>query len=280
MKWIKIGLLLSVLWSFSLHSFQYTLSICAIFQNEAPYLKEWIDYHKGHGVEHFWLYNNNSTDDFRDRLAPYIKDGLVELIEWPSTQEENDWKNFSFTIQTGAYNDGLKRSKGVSKWLALIDTDEFIVIVNRQPINQFLERYYPHVSGLCVAWQCYGTSHIQKFPEGKMLENLTMKMRWNHDWNKNSKSIVQPLHVAHCPNPHFCVYLPRYWAIDANYNRCDVCVSQVLIDKIRLNHYWARDESFLHDVKMARYLKWGMDVQGILNHAERMNEEFDPILSK
>ena len=42
---------------------KYKVSICAIFKNEAKYLREWIEFHKIVGVEHFYLYNNFSTDD-------------------------------------------------------------------------------------------------------------------------------------------------------------------------------------------------------------------------
>ena len=43
----------------------YDLSVCAIFKDEASYLKEWIEYHKLVGVQHFYLYENeNESDDF------------------------------------------------------------------------------------------------------------------------------------------------------------------------------------------------------------------------
>ena len=64
-------------------AYEHELSICAIFQNEAPYLKEWLDYHLHVVVEHFWLYNNESQDDFRPILQPYIDAGIVDLIESP-----------------------------------------------------------------------------------------------------------------------------------------------------------------------------------------------------
>ena len=48
-----------------------------MFRNEAAYLKEWIEYHHLAGVEHFWLYNNNSTDQWQDVLQPYIDWGIV-----------------------------------------------------------------------------------------------------------------------------------------------------------------------------------------------------------
>ena len=50
---------------------RYPLAICAIFKNEAPWLKEWIIYHhKVLGVKHFYLYNNDSTDNFIEILSP------------------------------------------------------------------------------------------------------------------------------------------------------------------------------------------------------------------
>ena len=40
----------------------YYFSICAIFKDESLSIKEWIEYHKLIGVEHFYLYNNKSKD--------------------------------------------------------------------------------------------------------------------------------------------------------------------------------------------------------------------------
>ncbi len=59
------------------------LSVCAIYKNEARYLAEWIEFHLLAGVEHFFLYDNNSTDDHRDVLAPYVRAGLVSVTDWP-----------------------------------------------------------------------------------------------------------------------------------------------------------------------------------------------------
>ncbi|MBR7025230.1 MAG: glycosyltransferase family 2 protein, partial [Selenomonadaceae bacterium] len=49
--------------------FLYDLAVVAIFKNEGHYLKEWLDYHLFAGVEHFYLYNNNSTDNYEEVLA-------------------------------------------------------------------------------------------------------------------------------------------------------------------------------------------------------------------
>lgn len=66
------------------------LSVCAIFQDEAPYLREWIEYHRLMGAEHFYLYDNDSHDEFLEVLQPYINKRIVTLIDWPSSRDE-EW---------------------------------------------------------------------------------------------------------------------------------------------------------------------------------------------
>ena len=97
-------------------NFENELTIAAIMKNEGPYLREWIEYHKLVGVEKFYLYNNGSTDDTVEILAPYVKSGLVELIDFPGEKK-----------QIPAYNDCVARHKMDTQWLALIDLDEFAI---------------------------------------------------------------------------------------------------------------------------------------------------------
>ncbi|WP_281510165.1 glycosyltransferase family 92 protein [Muribaculum gordoncarteri] len=46
---------------------RYMFAICAIFRNEARYMREWIEYHLLIGVDHIFLYNNWKR---RVRLTP------------------------------------------------------------------------------------------------------------------------------------------------------------------------------------------------------------------
>ena len=56
---------------------KYYLSVIAMFKNEAQVMKEWLDHHIGHGVEHFYLVDDFSTDSCMSVLSPYIASGLV-----------------------------------------------------------------------------------------------------------------------------------------------------------------------------------------------------------
>jgi len=44
------------------------MAICAVIQNDADYLQEWIDFHLKVGVDHFLLTNYNSKDNFQSIL--------------------------------------------------------------------------------------------------------------------------------------------------------------------------------------------------------------------
>lgn len=57
-------------------SFDYSVSIVAILKNEAPYIREWIQYHLLVGIQHFYLHDNESTDDVYSILKPFINDGI------------------------------------------------------------------------------------------------------------------------------------------------------------------------------------------------------------
>ena len=60
---------------------RYRFSLVLIFKDEAPYLEEWIEFHLMLGVDHFYLYQNNSTDNYQEVLKPYIKDEKLTLID-------------------------------------------------------------------------------------------------------------------------------------------------------------------------------------------------------
>ena len=60
--------------------FLHDLAVVAILKNEGAYLKEWLDYHLLAGVNHFYLYDNDSPDNQAEVVAPYVKAGLVDWV--------------------------------------------------------------------------------------------------------------------------------------------------------------------------------------------------------
>lgn len=255
---------------------EYTLSICSMFKDEAPYLKEWIEFHRLVGVEHFWLYNNNSSDEYKEVLAPYVKAGVVDLIEWPSTSKQNEWKHHTYEVQVGAFNDALKRAEKLSKWLAIIDLDEFLFSPINDNVAQVLDRHFSKYAGVCVNWQLFGTSHVERLaPLDLMIEKLVMRAETDYPRNYLYKSIVRPSRVRKCYNPHRCTYYEGHYQVNAEGKKIRNDNNGVFLEKLRINHYWTRDEFFLNQVKIPRYLQWNNGAQEVITEAGRLNAVYD-----
>lgn len=126
---------------------KYKVSICAIFKNEALYLKEWIEFNHIAGIEHFYLYNNNSEDDYLTVLEPYIAKGLVTLTQWPKNQ-----------AQMECYNHCIKNYKNETNWIGFIDIDEFIVPLKEDNIYDLLKPFENKRGAVKIYWRMFGTS--------------------------------------------------------------------------------------------------------------------------
>lgn len=127
---------------------KYYISICGIFKNESLYLKEWIEYHRIIGIDHIYLYNNNSDDDFISVIEPYIKKKYITLVDWPYNQKQME-----------SYKDCANRFRNETFWLGFIDIDEFIVPVLDDNVKDFFVRFNDRPSVL-LYWKMFGTSGI------------------------------------------------------------------------------------------------------------------------
>ena len=125
---------------------KYKISICGIFKNEALFLKEWVEFHEMIGVEHFYLYNNNSEDNYQEVLLPYINRGLVTLVDWPYDQ-----------AQIKAYQNFYETYRHETQWVSFLDIDEFFCPRYEKTLTDWLLKNdkYPV---LVLYWRMFGTS--------------------------------------------------------------------------------------------------------------------------
>lgn len=129
---------------------RYNLVVVGIFKNEAVAMREWLLHHIGQGVEHFYLINNGSTDDWQSQV-----DGL------PVTVYNDNEKH----KQIQHYNDYfLDIVKVEALWVAVIDLDEFLYA--RDPytdIASVLREVPDRMSQVLVRWKMFGSSgHIKQ----------------------------------------------------------------------------------------------------------------------
>jgi Glycosyltransferase family 92 len=243
----------------------WELAIAAIFQNEARWLAEWIEYHLLTGIQHFFLYNNLSIDNYQDVLRPYVESGEVDLIEWPYISESTYDE-----AQCKAYSDALARVRNKVKWLAMIDVDEFLVPIQDDGLSSVLSRFESDlaIGGVCIAWVCFGTSYVPKIPQDRlMIETLILSEPETETlgpfpWDQGKfKSIVRPDRTNFFESPHVAVY-------NAGHSQVPLCR-----DLIQINHYWTRDEAFFNEVKLSRNARRGVPVETSSSWAAAMNIE-------
>lgn len=270
-KWIPIVAMLALFFP-SLNSFQYELGICAIFKEEISYMPEWIEFHERQGVEKFWLYYNGEGNECEVILKKYIESGLIELTHWPYKYNKiQEWS----AVQIGAYEDCLKKIKNLCKWCAFLDSDEFLFSPQGICLPEAL-REFDRYPGVVVNWIMYGTSNLQKnVPGQSMLEALVFRAPLDFWGNLSVKSIVKAHLVQKFNNPHCCTYLHGY-AVTENHTPMEhVQTSFVSVNKLRINHYWTRDEDYFYKVKLPRRLVFGDDEKRCLEVKEDLNAEFD-----
>ena len=95
------------------------LAFVLIAKNEATYIKEWLDFHIKQGVSKFIIYDNESTDNFREVLQPYIDAGTVIYAVIRNQRRQID-----------AYNMALHDYGDKFKYMGFIDADEFVFVRN------------------------------------------------------------------------------------------------------------------------------------------------------
>ena len=208
------------------------LSICLAYKNEAPYLREWIEFHRAVGAERFFLYNHASTDDHREALAPYVEDGIVVLEDWPDVP----------AVQTDMYNRCLEQHRDKARWIAFIDMDEFLFSPTGRPLPEVLAEY-EEWPGVVANWALYGSSGHRTRPPGLVIESYL----WRNDdpdqpRNRLYKCIVDPGRVSRCLDPHSFEFTEGTMVDERKHPVTGQFTERPLWSRLRINHYMTRSE--------------------------------------
>ena len=211
------------------------LSVVVIAKNEGSYFKEWLDWHIEKGVEKFYVYDNESTDETREVLQPYIEKGIVDYTYFPGSR-----------MQLAAYDDCFAKHRYDTRWLAVIDMDEFIVPLKNETLPEYLKglEEWPVVE---VNWLCYGSGGQMKREPGGVMERFRRHSLPGHHLNHHVKSIIDPRRVYCMIGCHEAARITGKVA-DSNGNRVRIPWRNraPLHDSVRINHYAVRSyEEFI-----------------------------------
>jgi len=261
----------------------YELVMAAMFKDEAAYLKEWILYHKMVGVEHFWLYNNNSADNWEEVLTPFIDEGLVDVIPWNSTAFASQKPQaFPFDLQLYMMQDALKKAKQETKWIAILDIDEFLMPRKEATVTQCLNNHFSEASAVFVNWLNFGTGDVHISSGDPILCHLTRSSMRSYQKNGNGKSIWRAQEVLEDQARwiHWAPLRPGATYVNGDSNPIILEGEganwdwQMHDKHIRIHHYFLRDENFFAN----RRLKLAQNGQGA--YSQETLWEFHELLSR
>ena len=211
--------------------FLYDLAIVAIMKNEGHYVKEWIDYHLLAGVNHFYIYDNESTDNFKEVLQPYIDAGVVTYIFWPGK-----------AMQQPAYNDAVQKYRFFCRYMAFVDGDEFIAPQKTEKsivevVDEILEGKST-AGGLVLNWLTFGSNFQEKADYSRgVLERFT---RHKNKIENSIKTIANPRKVEYFFTPHYATYFVGCYQIDEISLHWFPNSDYKISGKILMHHYYAK----------------------------------------
>ncbi len=154
------------------------LSICAIIRNEAPYIGEWIAFHRLVGVQRFYLFDDLSTDStpleiFRHDRGDIVLGAYQRRPEWECPEPVP----FRATHQIVTFNRFIAEHRDETQWCAFIDPDEYLYHADhndiREPLFEDVESW--GAAALFVQWLVFGSSGHKRRPPGPTIAAYTQR---------------------------------------------------------------------------------------------------------
>jgi hypothetical protein len=115
---------------------RHRVAIAAVINNEGRWLAEWIMYHRLVGVDHFYLYDDASTDDTRAVVRDFARLGWATLHESVDEAQRGAGievpEHIRFTPQFVVVQHAARTYASEVEWLGLFDPDEFLFATSAQ----------------------------------------------------------------------------------------------------------------------------------------------------
>jgi len=228
------------------------LALCTVFKDQASYLREWIAFHTIFGVTKFYLYDQGSTDNWKESISDLIEKGIVITVSW-----NFDWLKPSIRHQSIAFWHCIQTFGKHTKWIGFIDVDEFLFIPKSNTSNslQIQPSPFPSIVTLLEGFEEYGAVMVDRInfgpnghktrPPGLVIENYTKRTK-NDESNQAVKSIIQHKYVTWggCGGVHTFSLLEGVESVDAKKKTrgdgCGIPYKDVVWEPLRINHYWTK----------------------------------------
>ncbi|MCA0870253.1 glycosyltransferase family 2 protein [Seohaeicola saemankumensis] len=139
--------------------------IVGCMKNEAPYIVEWVAYHRAMGVDNFLIYTNDCSDGTAEILDRLQEMGILQH------RNNDNWKGNS--PQQYALNQSLKEPViRNAAWIIHIDVDEFM---NVRCGNGTLQDFFDHVpdaTNVAMTWRLFGHNGVTRLADDFVIDQF------------------------------------------------------------------------------------------------------------
>lgn len=214
-------------------------TLVLIIKNEGKYVREWIEYHRHIGVDHFVIFDNGSTDGLEAIVSPYVSIGLVTYMGWDNiiSATASDRKQ-RWIEQDTAYAGAVRLLNGRSRWVGFIDIDEFVVLDGTTSLPSYLDGL--NTPSVNLYWRMFGTSGIADYVDDLVTSRFLY--RASDPASRLGKIFARPEQVHLIRNAHkFYVGVDRTIAIHNDGTRIyDPASIAPSYDGAVIHHYHTR----------------------------------------
>jgi len=139
--------------------------IVGCMKNEAPYIVEWVAYHRAMGVDNFLIYTNDCSDGTSEILDRLQEMGVIQH------RNNDNWKGNS--PQQYALNQSLKEPLiKKADWIIHIDVDEFM---NVRTGNGTLQDFFdavPDATNVAMTWRLFGHNGVTDLADDFVIDQF------------------------------------------------------------------------------------------------------------
>lgn len=137
-------------------------AVTAMARNEAPYLLEWIAYHRLLGFGQITIYDNCSNDASAKILRSLSKAGVINAVFWDNRRRK----------QARAYEHAARRLQPFVEWCLFADLDEFLVLDPGLQLED-LTPSDPDVVAVLICWRMFGSAGKRNRDTRLVMERFT-----------------------------------------------------------------------------------------------------------
>ncbi|MBQ7476720.1 MAG: glycosyltransferase family 92 protein [Selenomonadaceae bacterium] len=205
--------------------FLHELAAVSLMRNTSAQVKEWLDYHLLAGVDHFYIYDNDSLDNLKEILTPYINAGIVTYIFYPGKNKK-----------VSAYNDAIQNFKFDCRYMTFIDCEEFIFPRKNQSIVEVADEFFgdkDNVGGIELNRYSFSAGNDTVDEGASVLESFKRRGRRPFEV---SNTIVNPRKVTFFANVRYANYFDGIFRIN-DYSGKVIDDADKVSEKIIVNTY-------------------------------------------